>query len=117
MERPMKQWHLVIDVAKCENCNNCFLSCKDEHVDNRWPGVAAPMATHGPSWIRIDANERGQYPLIDVAYLPTPCMHCDDAPCMKADRNGSLSKRAGGVVILDPAKARGQRHLVQACPY
>ena len=113
----MKQWYLVIDVAKCENCNNCFLSCKDEHVDNHWPGYAAPMATQGPSWIRIGTNERGQYPLIDVAYLPAPCLHCDDAPCIKADRNGSLRKRPDGIVILDPVKAKGQKHLVKACPY
>jgi Fe-S-cluster-containing dehydrogenase component len=104
-------------VAKCENCNNCFLSCKDEHVDNDWPGYAAPMATQGPSWISIGVNERGQYPLIDVAYLPTPCMHCGDAPCLKADRNGSVSRRADGIVILDPVKAKGQKHLVEACPY
>jgi Fe-S-cluster-containing dehydrogenase component len=25
---------MIIDVAKCEDCNNCFLACKDEFVDN-----------------------------------------------------------------------------------
>ena len=58
----MKQWYLVIDVEKCENCNNCFLSCKDEHADNEWPGYAAPMANQGPSWIEIPTRERGSYP-------------------------------------------------------
>jgi Fe-S-cluster-containing dehydrogenase component len=117
MERPMKERYVVIDVAKCENCHNCFLACKDEHVGNDWPGCSAPMASQGPSWIRIEANERGQYPLIDVAYLPTPCQHCDDPACLKADRNHAVRKRPDGIVLLDPVKAKGQKHLVQACPY
>jgi Fe-S-cluster-containing dehydrogenase component len=113
----MKKWLLVIDVAKCENCNNCFLSCKDEHVDNDWPGIAAPQPGQEPSWIAIQGKERGQYPLIDVAYLPTPCMHCDDAPCLKAARNGAIVKRPDGIVLIDPVKAKGQQQLVRACPY
>jgi Fe-S-cluster-containing dehydrogenase component len=113
----MKKWLLVIDVAKCENCNNCFLSCKDEHVDNDWPGYAAPQPGQGPSWIAIQGKERGQYPLIDVAYLPTPCMHCDDAPCLKAARDGAIVKRPDGIVLIDPVKAKGQKNLVNACPY
>ncbi|WP_211289551.1 hypothetical protein [Sporomusa silvacetica] len=35
----MKKWHLIIDVEKCEDCNNCHMACKDEHVGNEWPGV------------------------------------------------------------------------------
>jgi Fe-S-cluster-containing dehydrogenase component len=113
----MKKWLLVIDVEKCENCNNCFLSCKDEHVDNDWPGVAAPQPGQGPSWIAIQAKERGQYPFIDVAYLPTPCMHCDNAPCIKAARDGAVFKRPDGIVLIDPVKAKGQKQLVRSCPY
>ena len=113
----MKKWLLVIDVEKCENCNNCFLSCKDEHVDNDWPGVAAPQPGQGPGWIAIRSKERGQYPLIDVAYLPIPCMHCDDAPCIEAARDGAAFKRPDGIVLIDPVKAKGQKDLVNACPY
>jgi Fe-S-cluster-containing dehydrogenase component len=29
----MKKWNLIIDIEKCEDCNNCFLACKDEHVE------------------------------------------------------------------------------------
>ncbi len=113
----MKKWLLVIDVEKCENCNNCFLSCKDEHVDNDWPGYAAPQPGEGPAWIAIRSKERGQYPFIDVAYLPTPCMHCDDAPCIAAARDGAVFKRPDGIVLIDPVKAKGQEPLVRACPY
>ena len=113
----MKTWHLIIDVEKCENCNNCFLACKDEHVGNNWPAYAAPQPGQGPSWIAIYGKERGQFPFIDVGYLPVPCMHCDDAPCIKAARDGAIYKRPDGIVIIDPVKAKGQDALVKACPY
>jgi len=112
----MKKWYLVIDVEKCENCSNCFLSCKDEHVNNNWPGVAAPQPSHGQSWIKIQGKERGQYPFIDVAYLPVPCMHCDNAPCIKA-ANDAIYKRPDGIVMIDPVKAIGRRNVINACPY
>ena len=113
----MKKWMLIIDVEKCESCNNCFLSCKDEHVGNDWPGYAAPQPDQGPTWIAIGSKERGQYPLIDVAYLPTPCMHCEDAPCLRAARDGAIYRRPDGIVLIDPVKAKGQKHLANACPY
>jgi Fe-S-cluster-containing dehydrogenase component len=62
-------------------------------------------------------KESGQYPKVEVAYLPTPCMHCDNAPCIKAAKKGAISKRSDGVVIIDPEKAKGQKDLVDACPY
>jgi len=113
----MKKLYFIIDVEKCENCKNCFLSCKDEYVGNDWPGYSAPMPDHGPSWIVTEGVERGQYPFIDVAYLPSPCMHCDNAPCIKAAQNGAIQKRPDGIVIIDPVKAKGQKNLVKACPY
>jgi len=113
----MKKWYLVIDVEKCENCNNCFLSCKDEHVDNDWPGYSAPQPNRGQKWINIHGKERGQYPFIDVAYLPVPCMHCANAPCIKAAKDGAIYKRPDGIIIIDPVKAKGQKKVINACPY
>lgn len=112
----MKRYHLIIDVEKCENCNNCFLACKDEHVGNDWPGYAASQPNTGPSWIRVLSRERGEYPLIDVAYLPVPCMHCENAPCVKAAA-GAATKRPDGVVLIDPEKSKGRKDLVATCPY
>ncbi len=112
----MKKWNLVIDVERCENCNNCFLSCKDEYINNDWPGYSAPQPDRGKSWINVEGKERGQYPFIDVAYLPIPCMHCDNAPCIKASRNGAIHKRPDGIVMIDPIKSKGQKDVIKACP-
>jgi Fe-S-cluster-containing dehydrogenase component len=75
------------------------------------------MPKHGHKWINILQKERGQVPMIDIAYVPTMCNHCDDAPCMKADKVGAISKRDDGIVIIDPVRAKGQKQLVDACPY
>lgn len=111
----MKTWHMVVDVALCQGCNNCFLACKDEHVGNEWPGYSRPQSLHGERWIEIPCRERGQYPLIDVVYRPTLCTHCADAPCVTRS-GGAIRKRADGIVLIDPAAA-GRRELVEACPY
>ncbi len=113
----MTKWNLIIDIEKCEDCNNCFLACKDEHVDNEWPGYTESQAPHGHRWINIRRKERGQFPLIDAAYRPTTCMHCDDAPCIAAAEAQAIFKRDDGIVLIDPGKAKGQKKLVKSCPY
>ncbi len=113
----MKKWNMIIDVAECTNCNLCTLAAMDEYVGNDWPGYSAPMPRHGHKWINILQKERGQIPMIDVAYVPTTCNHCDDAPCIKAAPKGAIKKRKDGIVIIDPEKAKGQKQLVEACPY
>jgi len=60
---------------------------------------------------------RGVAPLVDAAYVPKMCNHCDDAPCVKAGRDGSVRQRDDGIVIIDPQLAGGRRDLVDACPY
>ena len=113
----MKKYNMIIDVAKCHDCNNCFLSCKDEYIGNDFLPYSVAQPWHGQRWMNIMRKERGQYPLVDVAYLPTPCMHCDDAPCIRAAKDGAVYKRDDGVVIIDPEKAKGQNDLVDSCPY
>jgi len=113
----MEKWHLVIDVKKCEDCNNCFLACKDEFVDNDFLPYSLSQVKHVHRWINIMRKERGQVPMVDVAFLPIPCMHCDDAPCIKIAQNGAVYKQENGIVIIDPEKAKGQKNIVDACPY
>lgn len=113
----MNKWNLVIDVALCHDCNNCFLSCKDEFFENDFPPYSVAQPRHGHRWIDIQRKERGQYPKVDVGYLPIPCMHCDEADCIKAATNGAVFKREDGIVLIDPQKAKGQKAIVDSCPY
>jgi Fe-S-cluster-containing dehydrogenase component len=111
----MSKWSMIIDVAKCHDCNNCFLSCKDEFCENDFAPYSVAQPWHGHRWIDILRKERGQYPLVDVVYLPVPCMHCDDAPCLTED--GAVYKREDGIVLIDAEKAKGREELLSTCPY
>src|SRR6516162_9537901 len=91
----MKKWNMIIDVAECTNCNLCTLATMDEYVGNDWPGYSKPMPKHGHRWINILQKERGQVPMIDIAYVPTMCNHCDDAPCIKAAKGDAITKAPG----------------------
>ena len=113
----MTKWNMIIDVAECTNCHLCTLATLDEYLDNDWPGYSAPMPRHGHRWIDIIQKERGTVPCVDVAYVPVMCNHCDDAPCVAEARDEAITKRADGIVIIDPVKAKGQRQLVDVCPY
>jgi Fe-S-cluster-containing dehydrogenase component len=113
----MKKWNLIIDVARCENCNNCMLTTRDEYVGNDFPGYAAAQPLHGHNWIKVHRRVRGQDGMVDAAYRPTMCNHCDDAPCIAKAGDGAVYKRPDGIVIFDPQKARGRKDLVAACPY
>jgi len=113
----MSKWNLIVDVARCENCNNCVLAAKDELVGNEFHGYSAPHPSQGLGVFRIRRRVHGSTPMVDAAYLPVMCNHCDDAPCIKVSADGAIRKRDDGIVIIDPVKAKGRRDLVDACPY
>ena len=113
----MKKWNMIIDVARCHDCNDCFLADKDEFVGNDFPPYSVAQPWSGHRWIDIDRKERGQYPIVQVAYLPQPCMHCTEAPCMRDSPAGTIYRQDNGLVIIDPEKAKGHREIVDTCPY
>lgn len=112
-----KKWNMIVDIERCNNCRGCFLAVKDEHTGNDFPGYAAEQPPQGHNWLDIERRERGAYPIVDAHFMPVMCNHCDDAPCMKAAKNGAVKKRDDGIVIIDPEKAKGQKEIVDACPY
>ncbi len=113
----MTRWGLVIDISKCNACYCCFIACKDEYWDNDYPPYTTSQPRHGQFWMNLAKSERGKYPYVKVAYIPTPCMQCEDAPCVKAAENGAVYRRDDGIVVIDLQKAVGQKQLVESCPY
>lgn len=111
-----RQKYFVLDVALCSGCNNCFMACKDEHVGNSWLPYTDEQPRHGHRWVDIKMRERGQFPRIDVAYLPVMCQQCEDAPCASSYPD-IVHRREDGVVLIDVEKARGNRALADSCPY
>ncbi|MFH1833430.1 MAG: 4Fe-4S dicluster domain-containing protein [bacterium] len=113
----MTRYGMAMDVTKCNGCYNCFLACKDEHCGMAHPPYSAAQPMTGHQWMRIVENERGQYPKVKVDYLAIPCMHCENAGCVEAADDDAIYRRADGIVLIDPAKAKGQKDLVSSCPY
>ncbi len=113
----MTRYGMVIDLVKCVGCYNCFLTCRDEFAGNDYPPYSAAQPMSGGNWITILEKERGEYPKVKVNYTPVTCMHCGDAGCMKVAENGAVYRNKEGIVIIDPVKAKGQKQIVNGCPY
>lgn len=113
----MTRFGMLIDITKCNGCFNCFLACRDEYYGNDYTTYSAAQPLDGQFWMQVKEIERGSYPKPKLAYIPTPCMQCQDAPCMDAATDGAVYRRDDGIVIIDPEKAKGQEGIVNACPY
>jgi tetrathionate reductase subunit B len=107
----------VVDVKICEGCRDCQVACKDEHCGNDWMPYAKPQPLQGQFWLKVDERVRGTIPQVKVAYVPTLCMQCDNAPCIPVCPTKALSQRPDGIVMLDPAKCQGNKKCIAACPY
>ncbi len=113
----MARLSLLIDVTKCTGCHNCFLACRDEYFGNDYSPYSAPQPLDGQFWMKVVEVERGSYPKPKLDYVPIPCMHCEDAPCIAVAADNAVYRRDDGIVIIDPEKAKGQKAIVSSCPY
>src|SRR5512141_2209369 len=92
----MTRLGMVIDISKCTACYCCFAACKDEYWENDYPPFTTAQPKHGQSWMNVEKKERGKFPYVKAASMPVPCMHCEDAPCIKAAKNKAVYKMPNG---------------------
>ena len=111
----MEKLRFIVDLNKCVGCFNCMVACKDEHVGNSWLPITDEQQKHDQRWIAPEKHERGAAPFTDMCFVTKLCQHCDNAPCEKA--SDAVYRRQDGVVLLDAEKAKGNKALVDACPY
>ena len=113
----VKKWNMVIDCARCHDCNDCFLADKDEFVGNDFPPYSVAQPWSGHRWMNIERKERGQYPIVQPGYLPKPCQHCADAPCMDGFAGRHRLPARGRPGAHRPERAKGHPEIVDTCPY
>jgi Fe-S-cluster-containing dehydrogenase component len=103
-----RQWAMVIDLRKCEGCETvdgppaCTEACVESHhlrPDQPWLPVYEVQTAHGSY------------------FQPTPCMQCENAPCVKVCPVGATYHDATGVVLIDNQVCIGCRMCMAACPY
>jgi molybdopterin-containing oxidoreductase family iron-sulfur binding subunit len=103
---------LVIDVERCIGCDTCSVACKAEHSIERgsWMQV---LTVGGPG----PGTPAGIYPNLKMDFLPKPCMHCADAPCITSCPEQAIYKRDDGIVLIRENECTGCGLCVDECPY
>ena len=97
---------MVINLKRCIGCNACTAACKQENNTDS-----------GIFWSQVIATEKGVFPNSRIDYLPILCMHCQDAPCVRACPTRASQQADDGTVFIDTKKCMGCRYCMQACPY
>ncbi|MDH4094882.1 MAG: 4Fe-4S dicluster domain-containing protein [Betaproteobacteria bacterium] len=106
----LQRWGLLIDIAKCGECDACVTACHEEN------GVTSRgRPTTDPQWIRKVSLADRQTGYVQT--LPLMCQHCEHPPCVDVCPTGASFKRADGIVLVDKHTCIGCRYCVMACPY
>jgi Fe-S-cluster-containing dehydrogenase component len=98
------RWVMVIDLAKCRNARKCIAACQSAHH-------LRPHEYHINTLIMQESTNTEPY------YMPKPCQHCDNPPCVSVCPVDATFKRQDGIVLIDNERCIGCRFCIAACPY
>jgi Fe-S-cluster-containing dehydrogenase component len=97
---------LLIDTTRCHYCQRCVEACEEKHLD-AVPGTFYTDVT------LVHHRENGGQALA----VPTHCMHCIDAPCVKVCEGKALEQTGLGAVTLDANRCTGCLSCANVCPF
>lgn len=112
----MSRWGMVIDLDLCTGCAACELACKSE---NNIPTVSPEQADmdRSMSWMKVLAEEHGDFPNTTLEFIPRPCMQCENPPCVKVCPVKATYLDEEGIVGQIYSRCIGCRYCANACPY
>ncbi len=115
----MPKWSMVIDLDKCVACQGCSIACRSE---NNTPVVSPSEAALGRSMLwnevfPVFSEEENSVASGQDKYLTRPCMHCEDAPCVKVCPVGATFKDEEGIIRQNYTRCIGCRLCTVGCPY
>ena len=112
----MARWGMVIDLDKCTACQACVVACQTE---NNVPFVGPQESEMGRSiyWMKVVAFPEGEFPRGKVRFLPLPCLHCDNPPCVTVCPVDATNITPDGIVRQIFSRCIGCRYCTTACPY
>ncbi len=95
---------MVIDLAKCRNARKCITACQGAHH-------LRPHEYHINTLVMQESENTAPY------FMPKPCQHCDNPPCVAVCPVDATFKRQDGIVLIDNERCIGCRFCIAACPY
>ena len=112
----MPRWGMVIDLDKCTGCQACTIACQAE---NNVPFAGPEQAALGRAihWHEVLADVKDEHGELHARFIPRPCMHCDDPPCVKVCPVGATYVDEEGLVRMDYQRCIGCRYCATNCPY
>lgn len=99
-----KRWVMVIDLSKCRNARKCVGACQAAHH-------LRPYEYHINTLVMQESANTPEY------FMPKPCQHCDNPPCVSVCPVDATFKRQDGIVLIDNERCIGCRFCMAACPY
>ena len=114
----MPRWGMVIDLDKCTACQACTVACQAEN-NVPFAGPDETALDRSKHWhdVMAEVKEEGEYPDLHVRFIPRPCMHCEDPPCVKVCPVGATYVDDEGLVRMNYQRCIGCRYCTTACPY
>ena len=95
---------MVIDLSKCRNARKCMAACQSAHH--------LRPEQHHINVLKMEETEN-----TPAFYMPKPCQHCDNPPCVAVCPVDATFKRPDGIVLIDNERCIGCRFCIAACPY
>lgn len=99
-----RKWVMVIDLSKCRNARKCVEACQSAHH-------LRPYEYHINTLVMQESVNTPAF------FMPKPCQHCDNPPCVSVCPVDATFKRQDGVVLIDNERCIGCRFCMAACPY
>lgn len=104
---------IVTDLNRCVGCLGCIVACKTVN-DVRVGSFRNKVLRQGP----FPREEGGNWPDIDMYFLPVSCQHCASPECVTVCPTGaSHINEEDGTVQIDKDQCIGCGACLTACPY
>jgi molybdopterin-containing oxidoreductase family iron-sulfur binding subunit len=109
---------MVIDLDKCTACQACTIACQAEN-NIPFAGPEQTALDRSKHWqdVMTEPGEEDEYPDFRVRFIPRPCMHCADPPCVEVCPVGATYVDDEGLVRMNYQRCIGCRYCTTACPY